>query len=191
MQRQRALADPALAGADGHEMTHPGEPIGYTGALLGNLLENSGPSVTDDVVVALHFLRVLRGLIAYTAAAAQEELAARLLRSASGAKAPGPQVAFEIRKRKELSHGDLDCHRARCCAVDRAVGSLLHLVHPSRESARTHLVHVVEAPGPLRHWPGRWRVPADPTRHGRCAGGSLLILGDRRGISAKTRRRSS
>ena len=28
----------------------------------------------------------------------------------------------------------------------------LHLVHPSRESARTYLVHMVEAPGSLRHW---------------------------------------
>ena len=35
-------------------MTHPGEPVGDAGALLGNLLEDSGPSVADDVVVALH-----------------------------------------------------------------------------------------------------------------------------------------
>src|SRR5258708_10636887 len=56
MQRQRALADPPLAGAHGHEMTHPGEPVGDAGALLDNLLENSGPSVADDVVVVLHFL---------------------------------------------------------------------------------------------------------------------------------------
>ena len=54
MQRQRALADSALAGAHGHEMAHSGEPVGDAGALLGNLLEDSGPSVADDVVVALH-----------------------------------------------------------------------------------------------------------------------------------------
>ena len=54
MQRQGALADPPLAGAHGHEMAHPGEPVGDAGALLGNLLEDSGPSVADDVVVALH-----------------------------------------------------------------------------------------------------------------------------------------
>ena len=35
-------------------MAHPGEPVGDAGALLGNLLEDSGPSVADDVVVALH-----------------------------------------------------------------------------------------------------------------------------------------
>ena len=56
MQRQGALADAALAGADGHEMTHPGEPVGDAGALLGNLLEDSGPSVADDVVVTPSFL---------------------------------------------------------------------------------------------------------------------------------------
>src|SRR5262249_51457462 len=55
MQRQRALADAAFTRADGHEVTHAGEPISDAAALLGNLLENSGPSVPDDVVVALHF----------------------------------------------------------------------------------------------------------------------------------------
>ena len=54
MQRQGALADSPLAGAHGHEMAHPGEPVGDAGALLGNLLEDSGPSVADDVVIALH-----------------------------------------------------------------------------------------------------------------------------------------
>ena len=54
MQRQGALADPTLAGAHGHEMAHPGQPVGHAGALLGDLLEDSGPSVADDVVVALH-----------------------------------------------------------------------------------------------------------------------------------------
>ena len=54
MQRQGALADAPFAGAHGHEMAHPGEPVGDAGALLGNLLEDSGPSVADDVVIALH-----------------------------------------------------------------------------------------------------------------------------------------
>ena len=61
MQRQGALADPSLAGAHGHEMAHPGEPVGDAGALLGHLLEDSGPSVADDVLVALH-----RADVAYT-----------------------------------------------------------------------------------------------------------------------------
>jgi hypothetical protein len=54
VQRQGALADPPFAGSHGHEMAHPGEPVGDAGALLGNLLEDSRPSVADDVVVALH-----------------------------------------------------------------------------------------------------------------------------------------
>jgi hypothetical protein len=55
MERQGALADPALARTNGHEMAHSGEPVGDAGALLGNLLEDPGPSVADDVVVALHY----------------------------------------------------------------------------------------------------------------------------------------
>jgi hypothetical protein len=35
-------------------MAHSGKPVGDAGALLGDLLEDSGPSITDDVVVALH-----------------------------------------------------------------------------------------------------------------------------------------
>jgi hypothetical protein len=35
-------------------MSDPGEPIGDAGALFGNLLEDSRPSVADDVVVPLH-----------------------------------------------------------------------------------------------------------------------------------------
>ena len=54
MERQGTLADAPLAGAHGHEMAHPGEPVGDTGALIGDLLEDSGPSVALDVVVALH-----------------------------------------------------------------------------------------------------------------------------------------
>jgi hypothetical protein len=42
-------------------MTHPGKPVGNAGALLGNLLENSGSSVADDVVVALHVADVRGG----------------------------------------------------------------------------------------------------------------------------------
>ena len=57
MQRQRALADPALAGAYGHEMAHPCKPVGDAGALLGDLLEDSRASVADDVVVALQCSR--------------------------------------------------------------------------------------------------------------------------------------
>ena len=56
MQRQGALADPSLAGAHGHEMAHPDEPVGDAGALLGHLLEDSGPSVADDVVIGFHLL---------------------------------------------------------------------------------------------------------------------------------------
>src|SRR5882672_4065280 len=56
MQRQRALADAAFARAHGHEMAHTREPVGDAGALLGNLLEDSRPSVADDVVVTLHLL---------------------------------------------------------------------------------------------------------------------------------------
>ena len=55
MQRQRALADPAFARADSDEMTHAGESVGDAAALLGNLLEDSGTSIANDVVVALHF----------------------------------------------------------------------------------------------------------------------------------------
>src|SRR5688572_18312018 len=44
-------------------MAHPGEPVGDARALLGDLLEDSGPSVADDVVVALH-----AGDVAYTGA---------------------------------------------------------------------------------------------------------------------------
>ena len=58
MKRQSALADPALAGTHRHEMAHPGEPVGDAGLLLGNLLEDSGPSVAGDVVVALHVERI-------------------------------------------------------------------------------------------------------------------------------------
>ena len=36
-------------------MAHPGEPVGDAGLLFGNLLEDPGPSVAGDVVVALHF----------------------------------------------------------------------------------------------------------------------------------------
>jgi hypothetical protein len=35
-------------------MAHAGEPLRNAGALRGNLLEDSGSSVADDVVVTLH-----------------------------------------------------------------------------------------------------------------------------------------
>ena len=54
MQRQRAFADPTLAGAHGHELADLGEPLGDAAPLLGNLLEDPRPSVSDDVVIALH-----------------------------------------------------------------------------------------------------------------------------------------
>ena len=72
MERQRALADATFAGAHRDDMTHARQPVGDAAALLGNLLENSGPSVADDVVVALHFAG---DLLAYTVAASQDELA--------------------------------------------------------------------------------------------------------------------
>ena len=54
MQCQGALADAAFAGAHGHKMAHSDEPVGDAGALFGNLLEDPGSSVADDVVIALH-----------------------------------------------------------------------------------------------------------------------------------------
>jgi malate dehydrogenase (oxaloacetate-decarboxylating) len=38
----------------GNEMTHPGEPVRYAGALFGHLLEDPGPSVAGDIVVSPH-----------------------------------------------------------------------------------------------------------------------------------------
>src|SRR5687768_11586387 len=76
---------------------------------------------------------------------------------------------------EELSNGFLDCHHACGCADDRAVDSVLHLVHPSREGARTYLVHVVEAAGASRHWRGHGRSATDSTGRRRCARGALLI----------------
>jgi hypothetical protein len=60
MQRQGALADAALARAHGHEVAHPGEPVGDAGALLGNLLEDARAAVAGDVVVPLHGADALR-----------------------------------------------------------------------------------------------------------------------------------
>jgi hypothetical protein len=57
VQRQGALADSAFAGTDGHEMAHPGQTVCDPGALLGNLFEDPGSSVADDVVIALHSKR--------------------------------------------------------------------------------------------------------------------------------------
>src|SRR5215213_10018689 len=65
MKCQRALPDPTLAGTHGDDMAHAGEPVSDPGTLLGNLLEDSRPSVADDVLVALHDFAVAytRGLI--------------------------------------------------------------------------------------------------------------------------------
>ena len=54
MQRQGALADSSLTGADGDEMADPGKPVGDAGALLDDLLDDPGASVAGDVVVPLH-----------------------------------------------------------------------------------------------------------------------------------------
>ncbi len=59
VQRQCALAHTPLAGTHGHEVTHPGKPIGNAGAQSGDLLEDAGPTVADDVVVALHLSDVV------------------------------------------------------------------------------------------------------------------------------------
>ena len=48
------LRPPCVPQLDIEAMAHPGEPVGDAGALLGNLLEDSGPSVANDVVVTLH-----------------------------------------------------------------------------------------------------------------------------------------
>ena len=55
MQRQSALADSSLAGADGDEMADPGKPVSDAGTLLDDLLDDPGAAVAGDVVVALHF----------------------------------------------------------------------------------------------------------------------------------------
>jgi hypothetical protein len=78
MQRQRALADSAFARAHGDEMTHSGEPISDAAALPGNLLEDSGSSVADDVMVALHFCE-------YGADSLQERSLHLKIREAEGA----------------------------------------------------------------------------------------------------------
>src|SRR5687767_5138955 len=95
MQRQGALADPTLAGAHGHEMAHPGEPVGDAGPLLGNLLEDSGPSVAGDVVVALHFADV-PGLC--------------LTPPRTGAGGDGP----DRRPPSKVGHGNLTGAAAKC-----------------------------------------------------------------------------
>src|SRR5688572_30812193 len=151
MQGEGALADPAFTGAHCHEMTHPGQPVGDAGALLGNLLENSRPAIADDVMVALHFCR-------YGADSLQDR-----------------SLHLKIAEPEELSNGDYDRRCARTRALDRAVGAVLHLVHPARQGAGTYLVHMVEAARSLGHRAGHWWVETDSTRRRRCARGSLLI----------------
>ena len=58
LERQRALANPAFARADGDEMAHAGEPVGNAGALFGNLFEDPRSPVADDVVIPSHIVRV-------------------------------------------------------------------------------------------------------------------------------------
>ena len=98
MERQRALADSALAGAHGHEMAHPCEPVGDAGALLGNLLEDSGPSVADDVVVALHLADVPR-VIAYNVARRPRRGERQGMRRASGSCRAGTRLTPGVRAR--------------------------------------------------------------------------------------------
>ena len=91
---------------------------------------------------------------------------------------------MKSRERKELSHGDVDCHCGRGCALSRTLGSVLHLVHPSRESAGTHLVHLVEAPGSLRHRSRTtWWDPTDSTLAPTMRGGLITE-------TARSRRRA-
>src|SRR5215213_526381 len=77
-------------------------------------------------------------------------------------------------RREELSNGNLDCVGARHRALYRAVGSILHHRTASREGARTHVVHTVEAARPFRHRLGR-RVSPDSSGRGRRPRGALLI----------------
>src|SRR5688500_3525016 len=97
MQRQRALADSALAGAHGHEMTYPCEPIGNPRALLGNLLEDSGASIADDVVVTLHFVDI------------------PALRRCSGSLEPFRRARFDsLHRRAEATQDELRIRTAAC-----------------------------------------------------------------------------
>jgi hypothetical protein len=64
-------------------MSHTGEPVGDAGALLGDLLEDPGPSVADDVVVALHVEP-----LAYTLPLAQQRAVERLSGEPGRTKSP-------------------------------------------------------------------------------------------------------
>ena len=78
------------------------------------------------------------------------------------------------RWREELSNGDLDCRRARDRARDGALASVRYLLHSLGEGARTHLVHLVEAAGPLGHRQGHWWTATHSAWRRRCEGGTLL-----------------
>jgi hypothetical protein len=54
VERQRALPDPALPGAHGDKVADSGEPVSDPRPLLGDLLEDPGAPVADDVLIALH-----------------------------------------------------------------------------------------------------------------------------------------
>ena len=49
MQRQGALADSTLAGADGDEMADPGQPVGDAGTLLDDLLAQAAVRELDPL----------------------------------------------------------------------------------------------------------------------------------------------
>src|SRR5262245_40337861 len=78
------------------------------------------------------------------------------------------------RTREDLSYGYLDCCHDCDRVVRCALGSVFHRVHPSREGAWTHVVHVVETKGALRYRAG-YRISANSTWRRRCAWCSLLI----------------
>ena len=105
MLRQGASADSPLAGAHGDQMAHSCEPVRDAGALLGNLLEDSGPSVASDIVVALHLTPW--GFAPRTRLHAHSRLRQGYVgarRSASGAEAAAGTPRSPLRSRGALAH---------------------------------------------------------------------------------------
>src|SRR5687767_14861473 len=92
MQRQGALADATLAGADGDEVSDAGEPLGDASLLFGNLFEDSGASVAGDVVVALHVERIAYTVPGKTGPQRIMPLAARRGDSTSPLFSPAPAI---------------------------------------------------------------------------------------------------
>ena len=134
MQRQGALADPALARAHGYEMAHPGEPVGDAGALFGHLLEDSGPSVADDVVVALH-LGDVREPLAYTDLRRQRPCAAP-------PSPDGPALSLIVESRKLSTHGGA-LHRPPADRITRFAHDLGNLVPDAISSSVILLLTIV------------------------------------------------